>query len=438
MKLLVGQTGPFHAMRHGRRLDGPALDYVRRYPPPADDDDDPGSQAFAAGPWGAGRRGPDLHAACDAASGGARGGTVLDTLRQRALSGSSEDEGDDDERWRSMDIPALLLSPHHASALRSLSSSDEDVSGVPDFADLNLAREADAAGAAAAELVPPELQPVARAANILGYHAARGRAALPVAADEPPLHLQANRFQGMSEPLTPQQLQAAAMLMNNIAPASGLSFAFTAGSGDADSAGPDATEDAAMIGGVPPSRTMAGLGQRSGLRRSGARAGDPRLKAAAAAAVAEEGVEWLSRGPAATAAPQRGHEREEDRSVQLRRAPHPEAAERGMDPLFRTRISAQLAEAAREADAHVVKHGAPTAGSEPKERFILPTPATSTAVAAEKAKAAAAEARQAVWGEGGWPYGSAMCSADVVEDLKTSIHQIQDEADHGSSKTLLP
>lgn len=43
------------------------------------------------------------------------------------------------------DIPALLLSPHHASALQSLSSTEEDPSVVSDFADLARAREGDRA-----------------------------------------------------------------------------------------------------------------------------------------------------------------------------------------------------------------------------------------------------------------------------------------------------
>ena len=45
---------------------------------------------------------------------------------------------------------------------------------------------------AAAALVPPELQPLARAASLLGYRTAQDRG-VRAAVAEPPLHLQANR-----------------------------------------------------------------------------------------------------------------------------------------------------------------------------------------------------------------------------------------------------
>lgn len=41
--------------------------------------------------------------------------------------------------------------------------------------------------------------------------------------------------------------------------------------------------------------------------------------------------------------------------------------------------------------------------------------------------ATAAERRQAVWGEGGWPYGDAVRSADVVEGVKKAIAQQRED-----------
>ncbi len=81
--------------------------------------------------------------------------------------------------------------------------------------------------------------------------------------------------------------------------------------------------------------------------------------------------------------------------------------------------------------------------------FVLPRSAEADAAAAgvrqglvaagaeAAATVLAAEQRQAVWGEGGWPYGDAVRSADVVEGIKEAIVQQREEEARGGG-ALLP
>ncbi|GLC67745.1 hypothetical protein PLESTF_000601100 [Pleodorina starrii] len=509
--------------------DSPSLDYVLRYPPPTGDDpDDPTTTAAAAA---AGLLGPDLHAPLEletepsdaGAAGRGRGAgwrrarSLVEQLRQRALAGSSsDDEGQagGEREWQSLvrsetgeaeDIPALLMSPHHAAALYSLSSSEEDTSAVPDFADQAVAGEADRAAQAAAELVPPELRPLARAANLLGFHTQLQRLqghrrpgpglglglggesssssgssgssqAAGSDAPEPDLHLmEANRFSGLCEPLTEEQLEAVAMLANAAATAAIAATAAAAmGNCRSGADNPAATASASE----PPPPPAAAAAAAATVKMTAA-------AAAAAAALAEEGLEWLdaARPAAAGPAPQRLDDAKEDvavsmdleeRSVQLRRPPCKTASELGLDEDSRERVAAEAAHELAEAEAHVVGHhgggaaaagsAAPTHGSvgrfvELKLAAARPVgagggeegAAAAAAAAVEGVAAAggreaadaaaasvAAEARRAVWGEAGWPYGAAMRTTDLVEELKHSIHQQQEEAERGAPGTLLP
>ncbi|KAG2440465.1 hypothetical protein HYH02_010346 [Chlamydomonas schloesseri] len=527
-------------------LDGPAADYVALHPAPVEDDpfhpDLPANAdaATAAAVWG-----PDMHGVLEVArpsavgSGGAPGtrfvlagaggdaasqrhAALLAQLRERALEGSS----DDDESWRRMDIPGLLLSPHHAAAIQSLSSASDSEDGLggaaaaaggprarrrgggwdgllaPDFADLTLAREADAAAQAAAELVPPELRHLARAANILGVHsaarrgaaaglglglalglgggagsAASGEASGSEAGAELHMLEEANRFLGLpEEPLTPQQLEAAAALLlssNNISPAGGLqsswcvtgSVADTGFDADADTASDCepgfaaaaaavAAGDAALIGGntvaqsARPARGSSGGADRAGSSSSSG-SSTSSARAAAVAALSEEGIDWLG-GPPAVAAATNGSSgaaaEEESRSVQLRRSPGPVG---GVDAATRSRVAATVAGHVADAHAHVVRRG--STGTVPssvdgeryqqQQRYSLTRGVVGAAgqEAADAAAAAvAAEARRAVWGEGGWPYDSAVRSTDVVEELKHEIQEQQEAAEHGSARLGLP
>ncbi len=205
--------------------------------------------------------------------------------------------------------------------------------------------------------------------------------------------------------------------------------------------------------------------------------------AAAASALAEEGVEWLSTAlpaaaeGAAAIGPSGSQPRQQEglsseppdldseaRSVQLRQRPHRESTEAAVDAATRSRVAREVAAELAEAEATVVHHHgghpdvgivAPADGStgsfvEVKKVTVVSdigggsgaelTQATAAAAAAadDAAAAVAAEARRAVWGEDGWPYGSSMQSADLAEELKRSIQQLQDEADQGSMTTLLP
>ncbi|GIL98788.1 hypothetical protein Vretimale_3979 [Volvox reticuliferus] len=359
--------------------DSPALDYIMGYPAPAEDDPDDPEYAAAA----ASLKGPDMHAPLepiDAAAGiamraGGRGRgssgwghatSLIEQLRQKAVSGSSS-EGDEEggERdWQSMDIPALLLSPHHADALHSF-SSEEDTSAIPDFADMALAREADRAAQAAAELVPLELRPLARAANLLGFHqqqqqvrgsCRRGaldqagvqRDSAPEPADVP---LEANRFLGFCEPLTDEQLEAVAILVAAAEGANGMVSTAAA-------AGTEATTD-------PPAANPGGAAAAAAV--IGGSGGKLKVMAAAAAALLDEGVEWLDAPRSANHQHLGATMDLEDRSVQLRRAPCTAAAERGMEGLVRTRVAAEAAHELAEAEAHVVHHGGGVAASGPME-----------------------------------------------------------------------
>ncbi|KAG2446209.1 hypothetical protein HXX76_000801 [Chlamydomonas incerta] len=511
-----------------RHLDGPAGDYLALHPPPQEDDPfhpdlPPGADAATA----AVVLGPDMHGSLEPWPGGrheagsmgggvgARAGAVptrfvisgatgggggdsagrhaamLAQLRERALGGSS----DEDESWRRMDIPGLLLSPHHAAAMQSLSSASDSDDGLdggrrgawggllaPDFADLTLAREADAAAAAAAELVPPELRPLARAANILGVHRAarRGGGGGAAAAggsgsaasgdasgsEAPELWaMEANRFLGLpEEPLTPQQLEAAAaLLLGNISPAGGLHASWcVAGnvstgsdadadtSSDADPGSATATAaDAALIGG----NTVAqGATQRRGgaASRGSSSSLTSNAQAAAVAAVSEEGIDWLA-GPVAAAGAATGSNSalEESRSVQLRRSPGHGAAAAGLDAAARSRVAAAVAGDAADADAHVVRgsshHGSSTPSAEEKRQqqqcYSLARGVAGAAgeLAADAAAAAVvAEARRAVWGEAGWPHAAAVRSTDVAEELKHDIQQQQEAVEHGAAPLGLP